>query len=443
MFRFLPEQASTHAADVDWINHLITDLSLFFTVAIVGTMIYFAIRYRRKGGVDHETPRIEGSHTLEAIWTIVPTVVCIFIGYYGVVIYQDMRTVPQDAMSITVWGQKWQWDFEYEYKDEEGKPQVKKIGGKNVEWVVPVNKPVRLVMQSRDVLHSFFIPAMRVKRDVIPGQWNYLVFTPIKTGRYPVFCTEYCGREHSNMMANLTVVSEAEFDRWVKDRSAEMVMAGMAPSERGKKLYVDKGCNACHSLDGSRVVGPSFLKSYGAKHKMADGSEVEVDDNYIQESILHPAAKVVAGYSPVMPSFDGQLNPDEIAALIAFIKAQDGSAPAPVATPAPADDGWDKLTPVQRGEKLVKAKSVPACTSCHSLDGGKLIGPSFKGIYQREEEMEGGATVKADDAYLEESILNPGAKIVKGYQNMMPPVYGTQFKEQDVKDIIEYLKTVK
>jgi len=442
MFRFLPEQASAHAADVDWINNLITDLSVFFTVAIVGSMIYFAIRYRRKGGVDHDTPRIEGSHTLEAIWTIVPTVVCIFIGYYGVAIYKEMRTVPANALNITIWGQKWQWDFEYEYKDAEGKPQVKKIGGKNVEWVVPVNRPIKLVMQSRDVIHSFFIPAMRVKRDVIPGQWNYISFTPIKTGKFPVFCTEYCGREHSNMMANLSVVSEAEYYRWVQDRSAEMAMAGLAPSERGKQLYTAKGCNACHSLDGSRVLGPSFLKVYGAKHKLTDGSEVDVDDNYIQESILHPMAKIVAGYSPVMPSFDGQLNPDELAALIAFIKAQDGSAPIVAAPPPAADEGWDKLTPAERGEKWVKGKAIPACTSCHSLDGSKLVGPTFKGLYLREEEMEGAGKVKADDAYIIESILHPGAKIVKGYQNMMPPVYGA-LKEQDFKDIIEYLKTVK
>lgn len=190
-------------------------------------------------------------------------------------------------------------------------------------------------------------------------------------------------------------------------------------------------------------MGPTFLKSYGSKRKLADGTEVEADDNYIQESILHPMAKVVGGYSPVMPSYDGQLTPDELAGLIAFIKAQDGTAPIAAPTPAPADDGWDKLTPVQRGEKWLKAKSVPACTSCHSLDGSKLVGPSFKGIYQRDVEIEGGPSIKADDAYITEAILYPSAKISKGYQNMMPPVYGTQFKEQDIKDIIEYLKTVK
>ncbi len=443
MFRYFPEQASAHAADVDWMNNIITDLSLFFTVAIVGAMIYFAIRYRQRNGKDHETPRIEGSHTLEMIWTIVPTIVSIFLAYYGVVIYQQTREVPENALRITAWGQKWFWDFEYEYKDEAGQSQVKKIGGKDVEWVVPVDRPIKLVMQSRDVLHSFFIPAMRAKKDVIPGQWSYIVFTPIKTGKYPVFCTEYCGKEHSNMMASLRVVSEAEFDRWLKDRSAENALAGMSPSARGKQLYTEKGCNACHSLDGSRLIGPSFLKVFGKKESLQDGTTVDVDENYIQESILHPNKQIVEGYAPVMPSYDGQLGPDEIAGLIAFIQAQDGSAPVAAPVAAPVDDGWDKLSPLERGEKLVKAKTVPACTSCHSLDGSALVGPSFKGIFGRTAELQDGTSLVVDEAYLEESILNPMAKIAKNFAPAMPPVYGTQLKEQDVKDIVEYLKTVK
>jgi cytochrome c oxidase subunit 2 len=445
MFRYLPEQASAHAPDVDWIHNLITDLSVFFTVAIVGTMIYFAIRYRRRGAHDHATPRIEGSHTLEVVWTVVPTIVSIFIAYYGVVIYHESRTVPENALRITIWGQKWFWDFEYEYRDEAGNPQVKKVGGKDAEWVVPVNRPVKVVMQSRDVLHSFFIPAMRVKKDAIPGQWTYLVFTPVKTGKYPVFCTEYCGKEHSNMMARLRVVSEAEFERWLRDRSAERALAGLAPSERGKKLYVEKGCNACHSLDGNRLVGPSFLKSYGSARKLQDGSEVTIDENYIQNSILHPASQVAEGYAPVMPSYDGQLNADEIAGLIAFIKAQDGSAPvAAVAPPTDADaEDWESLSPVERGERWVKAKTVPACSSCHSLDGSTLVGPSFKGIYGSQRELQDGSQVTADDAYLKESILNPMAKIAKNFAPAMPPVYATQLKEQDIQEIIEYLKTVK
>jgi cytochrome c oxidase subunit 2 len=438
MFRYLPEQASEHAAAVDWIHNLITDLSVFFTVLIVGAMLYFAIRYRRRNGKDHDTPRIEGSHTLEIVWTVVPTIVSIFLAYYGVHTYQAMRAVPENALTINVWGQKWQWSFEYE--------NGKKFGGKDIEFVVPVDQQVKLVMQSRDVLHSFFIPAMRVKMDVVPGKYTYLTFKPIKTGTYPVFCTEYCGLEHSNMMASLRVVSSAEYERWVNDRSAEMALSNLSPAERGKSLYASKGCNACHSLDGNRVVGPSFLKAYGRDGKFVDGTSFVADENYIKESILEPAKHVVEGYMPVMPSFAGQLTDDEIDGLIAFIKAQDGTkVAAPVAAAPKADDAAEfaKLSPVERGERWIKQKAVPACVSCHSLDGSKLVGPSFKGIYMQEHEMEGGNKVIADDAYIAESILNPGAKIVKGYAPAMPPVYASGLKEQDIKDIIEYIKTLK
>ncbi|RIL08377.1 MAG: cytochrome c oxidase subunit II [Proteobacteria bacterium] len=431
MFNFLPEQASEYAPDVDWVHHLITDLSVFFTVAIVGTMIYYAIRYRRRGGVDHETPQITGSHTLEIIWTVVPTIVSIFLAYYGIEVYRKMREIPKDAVTINVWGRKWKWDFEY----ETGKKTTS-------ELIVPVNKSVKLVMQSRDVLHSLFIPAMRTKKDVIPGQYTYQVFKPVKTGDYPVFCTEYCGTEHWNMLANLRVVSEAEYDRWVHDLTVE----GGTPAERGKILYTEKGCNACHSLDGSAVIGPSFLKLWGKQEELADGSKALVDENYIKESILNPNAKLVKGYPAAMPAFDGQLSDDEINAFIAFIKTVDGSQPVvKIAAPVKKDDPaeWAKLSPVQRGEKWIKEKAAPACVTCHSLDGSKLVGPSFKGLYNREAALEGGTKAVANDEYIKNSILNPMAQISQGYPPSMPPAYQTQLKDEDIKDIIEYFKTLK
>jgi cytochrome c oxidase subunit II len=276
MFRYLPEQASSFAHKVDWIHNLITDISLFFTVAIVGSMLYFGLRYRKKDGVDHETPHIEGNMGLEVIWTVVPTIICIFVAAYGYIIFDEMRQPPPNAMEIAVTGQKWRWDFEY----PSGKTTT-------AEFVVPVDEPVKLRMTSRDVLHSFFIPSMRVKMDVIPGQYTHLWFQPIKVGEYQVFCTEYCGLQHSSMLAKLRVVSRAEYDRWLNDDSEAVRAARMKPEDLGKRLYIQKGCNACHSLDGSRIVGPTFLKLFGREGDLESGEKLH--------QALHPGSEFAGG----------------------------------------------------------------------------------------------------------------------------------------------------
>jgi cytochrome c oxidase subunit 2 len=431
MFRFLPEQGSDFAPHVDWLHNLITDLSVFFTVAIVGAMVYFAIRYRQRDGKDHATPAIHGSHTLEVIWTVVPTIICIFIAYWGIVYYRDMRRVPDNALTIDVRGQKWKWDFEY----SNGK---KTIG----EFVVPVNTPVKLVLSSRDVLHSFFLPSMRVKKDAVPGQYTYLWFRPVKEGTYQAYCTEYCGKEHSYMLASMKVVSETEYARWIADRSEEELMAKLGPKERGKTLYAQKGCNACHSLDGSRLVGPSLLNLYGRKGKTTDGAEYSADENYIKESILHPNAKVVETYMPnLMPSFDGQLTDEDIDGLIAFIRAQDGSAVAAPVAAKPSAAELANLTPAQKGEKIYKDAAY-ACFGCHSVDGSKIVGPSFKGAYGNKHKLTDGSEVLVNDEYIKRSILRPAEQIVDGYSNMMPPFEG-RLNDEDIAHIIEYIKSLK
>lgn len=438
MFRYLPEQASDFAENVDWIHNLITDLSVFFTVAIVGSMIYFAIRYRQKNGINHETPQIKGSHFLEFVWTVVPTIISIIIAYYGIIYHRQIRTPPADAMTINVVASQWKWDFEYE--------NGKKIPAAQ-EFVVPVNKPVRLVMTSTDVLHSFFIPTMRVKQDVIPEEYTYLWFRPIKTGLYQSFCTEYCGKDHSAMLTKLRVVSQGEYDRWVNDRSEEIRMSSMSPKERGRVLFSQKQCNACHSLNGTRVVGPSFLKVYGAKEKMSDGQTITVDENYIKESILTPNAKLVEGFPPnIMPSFAGQLNDADISSLIAFIKSIDGSEPAQAqaasTTAAPkklSADELAKLSPAERGKMLYSEK---ICITCHSIDGSKLVGPSFKGVYGRKGKLQDGSDYEANEAYIKNSILNPMSQVVKDYPPAMPPYQG-QLNDDQIKDIIEFMKTLK
>jgi cytochrome c oxidase subunit 2 len=425
MFRYLPEQASKHAADMDWLHNWITDISVISTVLICGAMLYFAIRYRKKDGVDHETPRILGSHFLEFLWTFVPTVICIFIAYYGVVIYKDMVTAPEGALVVNATGSQWKWQFDY----DSGK---KTIG----ELVIPVETPVKIVMTSEDVLHSFFIPAMRVKKDAIQGQYTHVSFTGIEVGEYPIFCTEYCGVDHSAMLGKVRVVPKDEYNRWVNDLSEKAV----SPYEKGKLLFGQQGCKSCHSLDGSRVVGPSLLKLFGREEKLATGETIKVDENYLRESIINPNAKIVATYpANVMPAFP-KFSEDDLRGMIAFIKAQDGSqAAAPVAaSDAPAADDKN-ATPAEKGKKIYETKM---CMGCHSLDGSKVVGPSFKGIYGRESKMADGSKVKADDAYLKQSILEPTAKVVEGYPPAMPS-YKDQLSDEDIKNVIEFLSTVK
>lgn len=433
MFRFLPEQASEIAPKIDWIHNLITDLSVFFTVAIVGTMIYFAIRYRERNGQPHETPRIEGSHLLEVIWTVVPTIISIIVAYYGVVYFWDLRAVPSDALTINVRGQKWKWDFEY----DNGKTTTG-------EFYVPVNRSVKLVMRSRDVIHSFFVPAMRVKSDVIPFRYTYVSFKPVKTGTYQSYCTEYCGDWHSGMLAKLHVVSEAEFERWLNDDSEAKLKQMMKPSDRGRVLYQQKGCNACHSLNGTPGVGPTWLKMWERKGELADGGTYVADENYLHTAILQPNLQIVKGYAPnVMPSYAGQLTDPEIEDLIAFVKTLDGSsaeakAPAAAAPAAASSDAeLAKMSPAERGKVWYETK---LCATCHSLDGSAKVGPTFKGIYGRQVKIAGVGNVTSDDTYLKEAILNPNAKIVEGYPPAMP---AGLVDEKQTLDLIEFLKSVK
>lgn len=426
MFRYLPERASDFAQEVDWVNDLITDISVFFTVAIVGAMIYFAIKYRRKGNVDHETPQILGSHTLEVLWTVVPTLICIYVAYWGTTIYNKMVDVPKGAHEINVWGEQWIWRFEY--------PNGKKTVS---EFYTPVDEPVRLIINSKDVLHSFFIPSMRVKKDAVPGQYTSLWFRPIKTGTYQAYCTEYCGTQHSAMLAKVHVVSKDEYTRWLNDRSAEEKLARMSPAELGMKTFNESGCVQCHSLDGSRKVGPSFLNLFGREEELVGGKKVKVDEEYIQHSILNPNADVVMGYAPVMPAFEGKLSTEQIAQLIAYIKTIKGEA---VAAPAAASaEDLAKLSPAERGKKLFEQK---ACVGCHSLDGSKIVGPSFKGLYGRAGKFQTGESYTADDAYIKHSILAPASQIVEGYPPAMPSFEG-QLSDEEISAIIEFIKTLK
>lgn len=430
MFRYLPEQASDFAHKVDWIHHLITDISVFFTVAIVGSMIYFAIRYRRVGGVDHDTPQIKGSHFLEVLWTVVPSIICVVVAYYGALYFKEMRNVPSDALSVNVRGSQWSWDFEYE--------NGKKTTG---ELIVPVDMPVQLIMTapSTDVLHSFFVPAMRVKNDVVPGRYTNLWFRPIKTGVFNAFCTEYCGKDHSKMLAKVKVVSQAEYKRWINDKSEELAKALISPAERAKPIYQTK-CASCHTLDGTPGIGPSFLKLYGKEEKLSDGTTVKVDENYLKRSIEDPDAQIVAGFPKAMQPFAGLLTEQEIQDLISFIKSiQEPPKDMPKKeTVKPKDaKALAAMTPAERGKEYYQAK---LCISCHSLDGALGAGPSFKGLFGKKGKLQDGTVYEGNEAYITESIKDPTSKVVESFTPSMP---AGLLNDEEIKDMLEFLKTVK
>jgi len=433
MLGLLGEQGSDFAYKIDYAHDIVTIISVICTVAIVGVMLYFAVIYRQRDGKDHNTPRIEGNNTLEIIWTVFPTLVCIWVAWLGYDSFVDLRSPPANAMEVNVTGRKWAWDFQYK--------NGKKTTG---ELVVPVDEPVKLVMTAKDVLHSFFVPVMRTKADVIPGRYTYEWFRPIKTGDFQVFCTEYCGNEHSRMQARLKVLPRAEFERWLADDSEARKLASLKPSDRGKELYVSKQCVTCHSLDGTPRVGPSWLKIFGREGKFADGSSYKADENYLKESILYPQAKTVAGYPAMgMPSYQGQLSDDDIHGLIEFMKTVDGSQKIEVAPAAPKKSAAAAGgTPAERGKALVN-DAGNMCATCHSIDGSALVGPSFKGLYGSKQKLSDGTEVVADDAFIKESIYKPQAKIVQGYGPVMPAMYEGKLTEENVADIIEYLKTLK
>ncbi len=301
-----PSQVSTIAPEVDALFDFILYLSIIFFILVVGGTFYFAWKYRKKGE-DTFTKDLSHNNMLEVLWTVIPTILVFIIFVWGFKSYMKMTVPPDTSMQIKVTGQKWFWTFNY----PEGATTTN-------ELVVPVDQPVKLLMSSTDVIHSFFVPNFRTKMDVLPNRYTQLWFEATETGEYNLFCTEYCGKGHSEMIGKVKVLSRAEYDSWLA--SAGNAGANMKPEEFGEKLYKDKACFTCHSIDGSTLVGPTFKGIFGRTEKMTDGSEVLSDENYIRESILEPQAKIVQGFQPIMPTYQGVLKDEEIDALIAYFK---------------------------------------------------------------------------------------------------------------------------
>ncbi|TGK36080.1 cytochrome c oxidase subunit II [Leptospira gomenensis] len=318
----MPVQASEVAKNVDNLYLFLLVSSLISFVILIGGMTWFIFKYRRKTDAD-KTAYITHNTLAEFLWSFIPLVIMIVIFWWGWRIFADLRKVHDKGdIEIHVTARQWQWTFKY----PNGVTVVSPNATEKLDSLfqpngiyVPVGKTVRLVMTSQDVIHSFYVPAFRNKMDAIPGRYTTLTFTPTEKGDFVVYCTEFCGTSHSNMLSAIRVVDSETFDKWYA-AAGNVDLSKIPPAELGKKLYAEKACAGCHSIDGTRLVGPSYKGLFGSAREFEAGPGANADENYIRKSILQPTAQVVKGYPPAMPSYQGQLSDDEINALIEYIK---------------------------------------------------------------------------------------------------------------------------
>jgi len=306
---FMPSKATEIAHRVDNLYGFLLAASFISCAILIGGMIYFALKYKRKSNND-KTAYITHDTRLEILWSVIPLIIFLVVFAWGWIIYHDMRTMPKNALEIQVTGKQWAWITEY------------KNGVKSPDIVVPVGRDVKIIMTAEDVIHSLYIPSFRIKQDAVPGRYTALWFRAEKMGEFHVFCTEFCGTSHSGMITTLKVVSQEDFDKWLIQESE---VSTLPVAQRGAKIFQTRACASCHNVDNLNAkVGPTLYKAFGVKnHEMEDGSKVTIDENYLRESILNSQAKVVKGFGPrtSMPSFQGQLSDAEVTALIEYIKS--------------------------------------------------------------------------------------------------------------------------
>ena len=436
------------------------DAALFITLLITGIffvavslfMVLAIIRYRHKEGrraaYQPENKKLE--------WWLIGITSVGIIGLLapGLVVYHDFVRVPADAHELEVIAQQWQWAFRFPGQDRKlGKSDVKWISNanplgldpndpagqddvliRNNQVRLPLDQPVKVLLRSKDVLHNFYIPQIRSKMDMVPGMVSYFWFTPTKLGTYDVLCAEYCGLAHYNMRGNMIVEEPAAFEQWLNSQPtfAQTLSSAARPSqasvlEQGRQLAQNNGCLACHSLDGSASLGPTWQGLYGSSRPLADGSSIQADEAYLSESILAPQARLVQGYPPVMVPY--RLNAEDLAALIALIKSL-GDTPSESSAAAQAGDDL-----ASQGQQLATSLG---CLTCHSLDGSSGIGPSWLGLHGKTQRFVDGSTQQVDAAYLEESIRTPNARVVAGYAAVMPAY---DLDEAQLAALLAFIKT--
>jgi len=331
-----PEQASVFAKDVDALYFFILATCAFFTIVVSAAVVYLGIKYHRT----HEGQigaRIEGNLALELMWSVIPTIISMFMFGWGASVFYHLRTPPDEALQLYAVGKQWMWKFQH----LEGQREINELH-------LPAGRPVKITISSEDVLHSLYFPAFRTKIDAIPGRYSQLWFEAKDPGVYHIFCTEYCGTNHSGMIGNVTVLEPAAYQAWLQGGGTESTLA-----QRGAKLFNDLACSTCH-LETGQGRGPSLKDIVGKTQEMQDGSVVVVDEAYLRESIMSSQAKIVKGFQPLMPTFQGLISEENLVALIEHVKslspnATTAQAPmpatgtsAPAASKGPASPGEKK-----------------------------------------------------------------------------------------------------
>jgi cytochrome c oxidase subunit 2 len=302
-FHLFPPQASTGAHEVDNLYFALTLISLFFIAVVFLPIFFFCIKYRRGSAADRSNPS-SGNNLAEVGWTTLPTLMGLAIFAWGAVDYFRIERKPDNALDVEVVGKQWMWKLQH----AEGKREINELH-------IPVDRTVALTLISQDVIHSFFVPAFRVKQDVVPGKYTSEWFKPTRVGEYHIFCSQYCGTQHAQMIGRVVVMQSQAYEQWLKtgEQTESIVRAG-------ERLFHDRGCSGCHSPN-STFHAPLLEGLYRKAVPLADGTMVTADDQYLRDSILQPAKQISAGYENIMPSFSGHLTEEEIMQLIAYLKA--------------------------------------------------------------------------------------------------------------------------
>lgn len=313
-FRLFPDRASNFAPQVDALYFYLLGVAAFFTLTIFVAIVYLALRYRRGRPADHPRPHAEQFWMMEVAWIGIPFVLAMIMFGWGATLYFDMRTPPADAIELQVIGKQWMWKVQH----PQGRSEINALH-------VPVGTPVRLNMISEDVIHSFFIPAFRVKMDVLPDRATSLWFKATEPGEYYLFCAEYCGTDHADMSGKVYAMEPADYAAWLAGSSAE------PPKAAGEKLFMQFRCHTCHH-EGADARCPTLKGVFGRQVALVDGRTATVDEAYVRESILNPLAKVAAGFQPVMPTYEGQLSEEQVHQIVEYVKSLSPAGQPPAGT---------------------------------------------------------------------------------------------------------------
>jgi cytochrome c oxidase subunit 2 len=390
----LPTNPTAQA--VDSVLIYIFGFSLLLLLGVTLVTLYFVIKYRRSK-YPEPTSQVHSNLWLEAVWTLLPTLIVLTMFWYGWSNYLGLRNVPEGAMEVKATARMWSWQFEY--------PD----GRKSNKLYVPVGQPVKVNLVTLDVLHSFFAPAFRIKRDAVPGMQSFVWFEATEAGSYDVFCAEFCGTGHAAMITTIEALPPEEYAAWLHLREP-------TDEPRGLSVLNEQGCTGCHNLDGSAGIGPDLFRLADHEH----GQPFDAD--HIRRAIRDPNNEVAKGFDPIMPAYgEDQLNEADLQAIIDFLLNKQPSA----------------STPKLDGHELLEDNG---CLGCHSRDGSKLVGPTFQGIAGRKSLIKRGADkleIQVDADYLRRSIIEPKADIVEGYPAVMPA--GDYLSNDELNAIVEYL----